>query len=526
MDFKNLTLREKVYRTMIMNIAQMDEKGTLKEFFEKYPIGGLFFAKGAVEGLIEMEEGDSITKSEFITKCRETSKFPLVICADGANMGDNGMQPLTAITVGATNSDELAYDYGKCLGMQMNYNDVDWLFGPCVDIAFNRNLSSSSGFPLSDNAELSARLFSKVVEGLQSQNVAATVKHFPGVGTHHINFHLACGHNKFDFDKWMETYGYLYKELFKAGTMSVMTSHITLKSYSDKADYGDVPIATFSKDLTIGLLKEKLGFDGAVVTDALTMGGKAFGDQVEEAVAAFACGADFLLWPPLEAGERIIEEIEKGNIPMQRLDDAIERIERFYNRLGIDENGRKFPTPDAEYVDNKFKEILQKGVTLIKNELGNLPMDKSRKNILVDVVTPNYRSGWQKSQPSVEHFAEILRENGFNVDIKLNYTQFWEKKMKPELENYDYVICMLDSPFPIDVFAECFNSSWTVHVIDNAKKIFLNFSTPFFLDDFYPHEKTVVQLYGGINKHTVEAAANAILGKAEMTGKLPYNLNV
>ena len=527
MNLKDLSLREKVYKTMILNFCVMDTEGTLKEFFEKYPVAGMYFSKGPVEGLIEMEEGESITKSEFVTKCRKASKTPLVICADGANIGDDGIQPLTQIVVGATNSEELAYEYGKCLGMQMNYNDVDWLLGPCVDLAYHRGLSSSSGLPISNDAEFAANMFAKVVEGLQDQNVAATVKHFPGVGTHHVNFHISSGHNVFDFDRWMETYGRVYAETFKAGAMSVMTSHLTLKSFSDKADYGDTPIATYSKDLTIGLLKEKLGFDGVVVTDALTMGGKAYGNQVEETVAAFACGADFLLWPPLEAGERIIEELENGNIPMSRLDDAIERIERFYERLGIDENGRKFPEPDGKYVDDKFTEIVKKSTTLVKNNLNILPVDKSKKNILLDVITPEGKLvGWKRNQKGVEHFAEVLRKEGFNVDIKLNYTQFWENKMKKDLENYDYVICMLDSPIQIDVFHETFNSAWTVHLIDDDKKIFINFATPFFLDDFYPHEQTVIQLYGGISELNVEAAADAILGKMEMEGKLPYKLNL
>ena len=527
MSLKDLSLREKVYRTFIIRDFQMGTAGTMQEFFDKYPVGGFYYSKGPVEGLIEMEEGEATTRKDFIAKCRQTSKFPLVVCADGANIGDNGVQPLTAIVLGGTNSEELAYEYGKCLGMQMNANDVDWLLGPCVDMAYCRNLSSSSGQPMSDDAEYAAKMFAKVVEGLQDQNVAATVKHFPGVGTHHINFHIAHGHNVFDFDKWMDTYGKVYKSVFEAGSMSVMTSHLTLKSYSDKADYGNVPIATYSKDLTIGLLKEKLAFDGAVVTDALSMGGKAYGDQVEEAVAAFACGADFLLWPPVEAGERIIEEIENGNIPMSRLDDAIERIERFYERLGIDENGRKFPEVDAKYVDDKFTEIVRKSATLVKNERGILPVSKDKKNVLVNVVSPK---GLAREYDNVvnctEHFAEILKENGFETEVRYNFIEFWEDKLGPKTEKFDYIINLVSSPFQVDIFPDTFNSLWTTHLEDKAKKILVNFSTPHFLDDYFMHEQTVLQLYGGISKLNVEAAADAILGKMEMEGKLPYKLNL
>lgn len=528
MNLKNLSLREKVYRTFIIRDFQMGNNGTMEEFFEKYPVGGFYYSKGPVEGLIEMEEGDSVARQDFIEKCRKTAKYPLVVCADGANIGDNGIDALSAIVVGGANSEELAYEYGKSVGMQMNANGVDWLLGPCVDMAYCRNLSSSSGQPMSDDPEFAGKIFSQIVKGLQDQNVAATVKHFPGVGTHHINFHISHGHNVFEFDKWRETYGKVYSDVFKAGSMSVMTSHLTLKSFSDKADYGNVPIATYSKDLTIGLLKEKLGFDGAVVTDALTMGGKAYGNQVEEAVAAFACGADFLLWPPVEAGDRIVEEIEKGNIPMSRLDDAIERIERFCNRLGIDENGRKFPEIDAEYVDNTFKTIVKKSTTLVKNERGILPIGNDKKNVLVNVIAPSGLKRWwfDEAERSAEHFADILNKNGFEAEIKYNFIEFWENKFEERIGKYDYIITLLSAPLQVDIFPDCFNSVWTVHLLDKAKKILVNFSTPFFLDDYFSHEETVIQLYGGISKLNVEAAADAILGKLKPEGKLPYKLNL
>ncbi len=527
MSLKDLTLREKVYRTIIIRDFQMGIAGTMKEFFEKYPVGGFYYHKGPAEGLIEMQEGEATPRRDFIEKCRKAASYPLVVCADGANIGDNGLDPLTAIVLGGTHSEELAYNYGKCLGMQMNANGVDWLLGPCVDMAYCRNLSSSSGQPMSNDAEYAAKMFAQVVKGLQSQNVAATVKHFPGVGTHHINFHISHGHNVFPFDKWMETYGKVYSEVFKAGSMSVMTSHLTLKSYSDKADYGDVPIATYSKDLTIGLLKEKLGFDGAVVTDALTMGGKAYGDQVEEAVAAFACGADFLLWPPVEAGDRIVEEIEKGNIPMSRLDDAIERIERFYERLGIVEKTREFPEVDAKYVDDTFKEIVKKSTTLVKNERGIIPIDKNKKKVLVNLVSPKgLGRHYENAVKCTDYFAEILNKNGFETEVRYNFVEFWEDRLGPKVDNFDYIINLVSGPLQVDIFPDSFNSVWTVHLLDKAKKILVNFSTPFFLDDYFVHEQTVLQLYGGINDLNVEAAADAILGKAEMTGKLPYQLNI
>ena len=526
MRLKDLTLREKVYKTFIMKTDHMRSTGTLKEYFEKYPIGGLYFSKGAVQGLIEMNEGDSIVRSEFITACRKASKYPLVVCADGANIGDEGLPACQTEALGAADSEELAYRYGKALGMQMNYNDVDWLLGPCIDMPLNRCADTVSS-SMSDDPEVTAKIYSQVVKGLQDQNVAATVKHFPGIGTHHVNMHLAPGKNVLPFEEWMKTYGYTYQKMFEAGAMCTMTSHISLNSYSDKSDFGGLSIATYSKDLTIGLLKEKLGFDGVVVTDAMTMGGCSVGDQIEQSVAAFACGADFILWPPIEAGERIIEELESGRIPMERLDDAIERIQRFLDRLGIDDKEREFPEVDATFVDDLMKETIRKGITLARNKQGNLPITTEKKRILVDLVTPQVtKNVTNKKLEHAEYFTQLLREQGFEVDFKWNYANFFEPYMKEEIAEYDAIVVLLDTPLCAGVFKDCFNSVWSVHLLPMDKKTIVNFGSPFFIDDYYPREQTFVQVNSEMNRTSVEAVADAILGKTEMTGKLQVKVRV
>ena len=520
MRFKELSLREKVYRTIILNVKRMKWDGTLKEFFDKYPAGGIYYSKGPAEGLIEIVEGEATTRQDFIKRCKEVSRFPLLICADGATIGDDGRRPSGAEALGATESKELAYDYGKALGMQMNHNGVDWIFGPSIDLSLSRHVETICPM-MSDDAEYSAEMYREVVRGIQEQNVAATVKHFPGIGTHHVNMHVSAGHNTLPFDEWMETYGYLYKEMFRAGVMSVMTSHITLKSYSDRIDYGYEPVATFSKDITIGLLKERLGFDGVVVTDALYMGGSSVENQIEDAVAAFACGADLLLWPPIEAGDRIVEEIEAGRIPMSRLDDAIDRIERFMDRLGIDGGERVRPLADAKFVDSTFENVFRSGLSLVRNEYGILPLGKKDNRILIDLIAPEGK-GYSAKLKAAEELRDRLRLEGFEVDLKEKFVMFIERDLKRALNDYDRVIVLIDTPFAIG-FTDCFNSAWTVHLIPKEKRILLNFSSPYFIDDYYPDVKTFVQVNSPIKSEIIPALCDAILGNIQFKGKLKMN---
>ena len=522
MRLKDLSLRDKVYRTIVLNVKGIKGTGTIQEFFDKYPIGGLYYAKGPAEGLIEAVPGDTSTRADFVKKCKKASKYPLILCADGATIED-GPKPSAPALLGACESEELAYKWGKSVGMQMNYNKVDWVLGPCVDLPLFRCTETISG-TMSDDPVYASKMYAEVVKGIQDQRVAATAKHFPGIGTHHVNMHVSPGHNTLDFDEWMETYGYVYKEMFKVDIMSVMVSHITLRSFSEKIDFGNAPIATFSKDITIGLLKEKLGFDGVVVTDALTMGGCTTGNHVEEAVAAFACGADILLWPPVEAGDRIVEELERGNIPMSRLDDAIDRIQRLYDRLGIEDNTERERKPsDPDFVKETFETINQKGIVLLKNELSILPLKKNSGRILINLIASESKCNYSDEKiEGAEIVASELRNAGYEVDIKWNYVNFLEKSIKAELDPYDYVVIMLDSPISIGATRDCFNSAWTAHLIPMEKKIIVNFSTPYFIDDYFPDDKTFLHIGYAINPQNSKAAAEAILGKFPITGKLKY----
>lgn len=515
-----MNLREKVYQTFIMHYRDLKGISDYKEFFEKYPIGGLYFSKGPAPDLVEGVEGEARTSQDFVHMCRQLSKYPMVVCADGANI-DDGLNAPDPRSLAAADSESLCYDLGKAYGMQMNYNDVDWILGPCIDMSKAR-LNFTISAQAAEDEETTAKVFTNVVKGIQSQNVAATVKHFPGIGTDFVNMHATIGRNVMPFDKWMKTYGYTYKEMFKAGAMSVMTSHITLESYSKKADYGTAPIATYSKDLTLKLLKDELGFDGVVVTDALTMGGCATGDMVEQSVAAFASGADYLLWPPVEAGERIIEELENGNIPMSRLDDAIERIERFKKRLKITDSERPKCEVDAKWVDQKITEVTQKGLTLARNELNNIPLDKNRKNVFLSVITPESRHArFDAKMELAEDFKKKLENEGFNVTVQANLVQFDNGKIAEMREKYDYMIFLCNEPYTLER-NECFNAVWTTHMFPREKTIVINYQTPYMVDDYFPTEKTVIQVNNDFSELTNTLIVNALTGKTPLTGKFVY----
>ncbi len=518
MSRNGLSIREKVFGCMIMAIPYMKQtERTYRDYFEKYPVGGLFFAKGAARDFVEEHEGESHTTADVLAACRKASSFPLLVCADGANIGEGGLEAANAEAVGACHSLSLAREYGRALGMQMNANDIDWILGPAVDMPLSPTVDSVSTL-MSNDPVYSAEIFREVIAGIQGENVAATVKHFPGLGTHHVNMHFGPGRNVLSFDRWMETYGYLYKELFAAGVMSIMTSHVMLPSFSTRADYGPIPVATYSKDLTLGLLKEKLGFEGAVVTDALTMGGCAYGDPVERSVAAFACGADLLLWPPEETADRIVEEIECGRIPMSRLDDACARIDAMRKKLGMTEENRVKKPVDPSYVDDVFTRVAEGEITLVKNEAGVLPLGAEVKRVLVVYSDPTLRKGGDPEAKEVVAFCDALRAAGMTVDMQKEIRAISFGGAKRISDNYDRVIFWF-TKHPFDCFDQGL-SAWSVHMIPKEKRVLVSFVTPHMLNDFFPEIETVVQMHSAPGVMSAGLLAEALTGKREMKGRL------
>lgn len=109
------------------------------------------------------------------------------------------------------------------------------VLGPSMDMCLDHTMYMRA---ISDDPIAVGKIYRNVVRGIQDQGVCATVKHFPGLGTYFLNMHMGAGANILSFDKWMETYGYTYKEMFKENVMSVMTTHATLSAYDNELSDG------------------------------------------------------------------------------------------------------------------------------------------------------------------------------------------------------------------------------------------------------------------------------------------------
>ena len=504
--FEGLTLKEKIYQTFIVDNHAIKLAGGPEKFFEKYPVGGLYFMKGYVNDLGALMEEGVEGSEDLIRKCRKYSKTDLLVCADGALIGDSNNMSLSGAA--ACEDESVYYEYGRMRGIEMNYHDIDWILQPCIDMDFARHDHTSQ--MVTDDEKFCARFFSEVVKGIQSRGAIATVKHFPGQGTYNVNFHYAPGKNILDFDTWMKTYGYTYKEMFKAGCKCVMTSHIVFPDFCYESEDGYPPVCTFSKKMTTELLKETLGFDGAVVTDALTMGGMSCGNTARESAQAFKCGADLLLWPPMETADIIEEMILSGEIPMSRLDDALSRIGKM--REFVRENKKECPENAKELVEAFVKKTYELGPQLLKNRNGALPL---RKNDRILVIANGYDKG---QLDKIKEFSDILSQRGYDVTFREYLLTCYQDEIDEIIKGFDKILVVLNHPMPV-IESNYSSTTWASHLVDKQRKVIVNFSNPFLAEDFYPDEPCVVNTNISLNAESAALVIDRLCGEKEFTGK-------
>ncbi len=525
-DFSKLTLREKVLQTFCSCPHDIKREKSFKNFFEKYPVGSVYCANSVVDadlGNLMIEDG--LTVGNFMEECRKYTTKPLILCADGmAVEGTKSAQigmPLTS----CENAVELAYDCGKSIAMKMYYNDIDWILTPCMDMDYCKYAIQRLGRNGTDDPKYNVEVYSELIKGLQENGTISTVKHFPGVGENHVNGHMGPDVNNMDLDLWMKTYGYCYKELFKTGVLSVMTTHTALPCWTDEDENGYMPIATYSHKITTGLLKEELGFEGVVVTDALTMGGCGFGDQIAEAVQAFKAGADVLLWPPLEACDEIVKQLESGEIPMSRLDDALSRIAKL--REYIDEHKGKRIEADKEFINATAEKVLNGAPELYRNNINALPLKKENNEriLVIGNAMDDHEMGL------IKNFAQQLKDKGYNVDFQEYLLTCFVEEIRAITDPYDKVIVVFSHHYMLahghdenGREGRCCSTIWASHLVEREKAIFVNYGLQYMAEDYYPRAHTFVNMNQPISEDSVKFAVEKICGESEFTGKARINL--
>lgn len=517
MKISDMTLLEKILQTVVIKVD--------KDNFVSDKIGAAFFFGEIITEADEMGlDAARKTLAEYI----DNADIPILITSDfenGCGSMLKGLTPLPYLmSLGAANSEKLAYDYGKATALEARSVGANWSFSPVCDLNINKRNPLVNVRGLTDDVNLAIKLLPQVIKGMQDNGLAACAKHFPGDGLDYRDQHIVTTNNTLSFDEWKKKSGKVFEEVIKSGVYSVMSGHITLPSYQKEIfDNGMKLPATLSHELIENLLKKEMGFDGVVVTDALGMGG--FNGWYKtmdiSQIESFKAGCDMMLWPSENYVKNMTEAIENGYIPMSRLDDAVTRILSMKEKMGLfkkDNHAIALSEKDREFVKNTQKNVAEKSVTLMRDGADIFPLTTEKfKKIAVIPIThhiPAFDEG--------KLLADLLGEKGFDVQYLKDGIK------KTETDGYDLILYALFSrPFRPIGFLD-FHSTEAQKVAISLqtavdKTAVVSFGSPYFMNQYFERAKTFVNAYSMLSP-SVKAFVSAATGETEFSSFSPVEV--
>lgn len=226
--------------------------------------------------------------------------------------------------VGATGDASKAYDAGQTIGCYMNELGFNMDFAPVAGVLIDPANTTIGTRSFGSDPELNASMVGQFVEGLHSENVLSCEKHFPGLGDTNVDTHTGEATTQRSLDDMRTTDFISFGGGIDAGTDFVMVGHVSCPNVT-----GNNTPASLSEKMITGVLRGELGYDGIVITDSLQMGAVTqYYTSGEAAIRTIQAGADMLLMPEdyHEAYEAVLNAVNDGTIPEERIDESLKRI--------------------------------------------------------------------------------------------------------------------------------------------------------------------------------------------------------
>ncbi|GIO84142.1 beta-hexosaminidase [Paenibacillus faecis] len=531
--FESLTKDEKIGQLFFMVGYKQDEP-FLKRLAGEIGVGGL---------MCRSMDKESVTAT--VSALQSNAKIPLLIAANleagGQGITKDGTKVGSNMAIAATDDPELAYQLGRVCALEGKSVGANYAFAPVVDIDYNFRNPITNTRTFGSDPERVKRMGAAYVKGAQEQDMATSIKHFPGDGVDERDQHLVTSVNTFSPDEWDRTFGDVYRHLIDEGAKTVMVGHIALPEYSKKLDPSlkdeEILPASLAKELLNGLLRERLGFNGLILTDATTMAGMNIPMPRNELVPrSIENGCDmFLFTKNLDEDVAFMKQgLENGLLSTERLDEAVLRILGLKASLSLHKKNN-IPSPQTaetvlrqEWHLNIAEQVADRSITLVKEQQGVLPISSERykRVLLYDIESEANALGYQKTSGLAASFIPLLEAEGFAV------TRFEPSGIYEGLqgsfgemrEQYDLIIylCNLATKSNQTTVRIEWINPMGVNVpiyMESIPTIFISTENPYHLLDV-PRVKTYINTYG-VNDFTLPMLVRKLTGRSEFKGISP-----
>ncbi|ASA26199.1 beta-N-acetylhexosaminidase [Paenibacillus donghaensis] len=378
-------IRKKVGQLFMCGFMDTRPNDNILKLITDYNIGGVIYFRrniGTPEEVYECSAGLQQAASEPLLIAIDQEGGMVARIEQGVTLMPGNM------ALGATRDPEGVFEAARIAGLELRQLGMNMNFAPCVDVNNNPTNPVIGVRSFGETPQLVASLGAAAAAGYQNAGVAATLKHFPGHGDTDTDSHLALPTIPHPRER-LETIELApFRHIIKTGVDAIMTAHVVFPAYEEQ----EIP-ATLSKNILTGLLRQKLGFEGVIVTDCLEMNAIAQTVGVGTgAVQAVQAGADLILvshrfdWQ-VEAIEAVIGAVERGEISEARIDDSISRLQRLKLKRGIlkEEPAGFAAIRDtlATTASHAFAQKLSEhSITLVKDE-GQLPLSGKERTYVI-----------------------------------------------------------------------------------------------------------------------------------------------
>ena len=547
---KKMTVDEKVGQLVHVGInarfANQESSffKSLKRDVVENKIGGIIFFGAPIYETVHLAN-----------RMQELANTPLLLSLDaetgiGMRFEDATNFPW-AMAVTATGNPDFAYRMGQVTGREARAIGIMHVYAPVLDVNNNAANPVINVRSFGEDPNDVARFGTAFAQGIQSERVIATAKHFPGHGDTAVDSHRGLPIIEHSRDSLNKTELVPFRAAVEGGIGSVMIAHIALPQIDNEqvkplknfiqgdAEQGaeivtesaTIP-ATLSAKVQTDILRKDMGFKGLIVSDAMSMSGLTiYFTQEEAGVRAFLAGTDILEKPAdTDAMLRGLKAaVTSGRIPMARLDEAVRKQLAWKHELGLFKN-KITPLDQIDRLVSNAEttqltdEIATKAITLVRNDGGDLPIDRSKKMAVLGIS--NGFDGGAVMNP----LTGALRSNGLKFTpayLQENSLQEQVVAARKAVSEADVVIVGLygrvRSGAKNSVGVPENGAAILREALASGKRVIgISFGNPYVLGSF-PELKTYIVAYGDMPS-LQRAAARSILGLQDVTGKLPISL--
>jgi beta-N-acetylhexosaminidase len=400
------------------NLAELGVP-TVAELVAKYQVGGVILFSGWANNIQDPHQVAELTNGVQRASLALPTPIPSLVSIDqehGANVriGSGATQLPGAMALGAGRSLSDARTAGRISGSELAALGIHQNFAPVADVNVNPANPIINVRSFGADPRQVGRMAAAQVTGYQQAGVAACAKHFPGHGDTGEDSHTGLPVITHTREEWERIDAPPFRAAIAAGVDSIMTAHLQVPALDPSNDP-----ATLSPAILQGVLREELGFDGVIVTDALNMRGvrTKYGDD-RVPVLALKAGADQLLFPPDidVAYHGVLAAVRSGEITEDRLDESVLRILRVKDKVGLLSGSPYVSRKEVDRVVGARRHrlaadrIAERTTTLLVNEDEVLPLRRGQRKLLVVGAAPAFPT--DATRTTVPELAKAFEELG------------------------------------------------------------------------------------------------------------------